>query len=429
MMIQEDAAAAPVAPAPRWSRAGDPEWGERLELELAHLRQAHDGGADIDAFAESEYGRAYAERLVLGYRFEQDPTGPEVEEYYRAHGLRRQMLENGDYYTRWLLITPLELETEAAAGRRYPVVVVNHGGFCSISTDEFQSGFPQVAAAERVIVVMLQNTNRDNTERVLDRLVELYPVDTERVYLVGESQGGYQATSTYFRAPERFAAVVTCGNDIWRDWDNDNVPFTAAEVAHVTETFVPFMQIVGQFEASGFAPVNDWHPRTDWGPAPAGEPWRDPRRDDDRDPTRAVNGPRRFSTQPSPPEGADKHVWMLERLNRRMASLGCAPRDAATCLGYLDAPDSELHRELGFYGDDERTEVVLGATHWIADVANADGVPAFRYVVVENAPHCWPVTAGELGWAFMKQYRRDAATGSVVVDEHRAPRARTGAGA
>jgi pimeloyl-ACP methyl ester carboxylesterase len=413
-------AASAVERRSRWSRKSNPETGAKLEAELEYLRLAHNGGADIDLFIQSEYGDAYADALELGHRFEEDPTGLAIEEYYRSLGLRRQMFENTDYYTRWLLITPLEMETEAAKGRRYPVVFVNHGGFASISADEFIAGFPDIAASERVIIAMLQNTNVDNTLRVLDRLIELFPVDAERVYLVGESQGGYQATSTYFRAPERFAAVVTCGNDIWRDWDNVNTRFTENEVANVTETFVPFAQVVGQFEASSFAPVNDWAPRKDWGREPMLTPYRDPRRNDDVDPTRNANGPRRFSNQPEPPSGMDKHEWMLTRLNNRMASLRAAPRDPATCIGYLDGADTELHRVLGFYGDRERTESILGARHWIADIDNEDGLLAFRYVVIENAPHAWPVTAGALSWDFMKQYRRDTATGRIVVDEYSA---------
>ncbi len=42
----------------------------------------------------------------------------------------------------------LELEYEAAKGHRYPVVFASSGGFCSISGDQFISGFPQVAASE-----------------------------------------------------------------------------------------------------------------------------------------------------------------------------------------------------------------------------------------------------------------------------------------
>lgn len=121
---------------------------------------------------------------------------------------------------------------------------------------------------------------------------------------------------------------------------------------------------------------------------------------------------------PTPPDGVDKHEWMLKRLNQRMSSLGCAPREEARCIGYLENADSELHRIVGFYGDREREERILGVSHWIVDIDDEDGLNAFRYVVVENAPHAWPVTAGQLGWDFMKMYRRDTRTGRIVVDEY-----------
>lgn len=405
----------------RWERDQDPDLSRKFAAQLDELRLAHNGGADIEALVDGEYGRVLTERLRLTFAFEEDPTGLAVEEYYRSLGLRRQVFENSDYYTRWLLVTPLELETEAAKGTRYPVLFVNHGGHQSISTDEFTGGFHEVAARERIIVAMLQDTNWQNTERVLDRLMELFPVDTERVYLAGESQGGYQVTSTFFRIPERITAVLTCGNDIWRDWDNVNEPFTEDELRRVHDAVVPFMQINGQYEASSFAPVNDWAPRKNWDRPRALEGYHDPRRDDERDPTRNVNGPRRFSNQPEPPAGVDRHDWAVERLNRRMASLSCAPRDVATCLGFVDAPDSELHRVLGFAGDRERTEVIHGAKHWIADVDDSEGRNVFRYVVVENAPHAWPLAAGVLGWDFLKRFRRDSSTGRIVVDDRPTP--------
>ncbi|WP_159573521.1 alpha/beta fold hydrolase [Curtobacterium sp. 18060] len=406
----------------RWLSESDSSLRRKYEAQLDELRLAHNGGADIHALVDSEYGAVLTERLRLTFTFEEDPTGLAVEEYYRGLGLRRQVFQNSDYYTRWLVVTPLELETEAAKGVRYPVLFVHHGGHQSISTDEFTAGFHEVAARERIILVMLQDTNWQNTERVLDRLIELFPVDTERVYLAGESQGGYQVTSAFFRFPERITAVLTCGNDIWRDWDNVNEPFTDDERRRVRDAVVPFMQINGQFEASSFAPVSDWRPRKDWGRPRELEGYRDPRRDDDRDPTRNVRGPRRFSNQPEPPAGADKNAWAVSRLNERMSSLGLAERDAATCIGYLTGADSELHRILGFYGDRERTEIIHGTRHWIADIDDAAGMNVFRYVVVENAPHAWPLAAGALGWEFLSRFRRDASTGRIVVDERQTPR-------
>lgn len=401
-----------------WAPTGDAISDGKMADILDYLHVAHNGGADIDAFVRSDYGQAYGERIRLGFRFEEDPAGKAIDEHYAGLGLKRRMMQNDDYYQRWILITPEEMEREAATGRRFPLVFVNHGGFVPIPTDEFASGWPQVAAKERIIVVMLQNTNWQNVRRVLDRLVELCPVDVERVYMTGESQGGYQVTSAMFRMPERLAAVAPCGNDIWRDWDNFNTPFTDEEYARLKRTFVPFMQVVGQYEASNFAPVNDWGPRKNWGrKEDTSHTYRDPRRDDERDPTHIVGGRRAFSDQPAPPEGADKHEWMIERLNKRMDSLGCAPRDAATCISYLDQADSELHRVVGFYGDEERTEIHYSAKHWTVDIRNADGIDAFRYVVAENAPHCWPLMAAELAWDFFRQFRRDAATGAIIADD------------
>lgn len=94
------------------------------------------------------------------------------------------------------------------------------------------------------------------------------------------------------------------------------------------------------------------------------------------------------------------------------------PRDADTCIGYLEHPDSELHQVIGFYGDDERTELHYGAKHWMLDIHNRSGIDALRYVVVENAPHCWPVAAAELSWQFFRQFRRDIATGRIVMDPY-----------
>ncbi|WP_461216065.1 hypothetical protein [Lacticaseibacillus sp. GG6-2] len=313
------------------------------------------------------------------------------------------------------MITPQELETESAKGKKYPLVFAHHGGSVPIPTDEFQCGWWQVAADERIMVVMLQNTNWENVQRVLNILEELYPVDSERVYMTGESQGGYEVTSALFRMPERLAAVVTCGNDIWRDWDNFNVNFTSKEKKHLKDTFVPFMQIVGQYEASSFAPVNDWYPRKDWGrSADSTHTYQDPRRDDSKDPTHIVGGKRPFSNLPEPPDGADKHEWMIDRLNMRMDSLGCAPRDVATCIAYLDNPENDLHKVIGFYGDKEQTLQFFGYKHWRLDINNIDGLDAFRYIVVENSGHHWPVMAAKLSWNFMKQFKRDSTTGKII---------------
>jgi len=109
---------------------------------------------------------------------------------------------------------------------------------------------------------------------------------------------------------------------------------------------------------------------------------------------------------------------MIDRLNTRLASLGCVPRDMATCISYLNNSEENLHKVIGFYGDKEQTMIFYGYKHWRIDINNIDGLDAFRYVVVENSGHHWPVMAAKLGWNFMKQFRRDSLTGEIIADNY-----------
>lgn len=401
-----------------WSKETNPESGEKFEAFLGYLRTAHNGDADIDALISSEYGEAMAKVLQERFRIEENPMGEKTLSYFRTLGLKKEMYEDEDYYTRWEMLTPLSIDKEKEKGKKYPLVIANHGGSNAIETEELCFGLPQIAAREGFMILYLQNTNWQNAERVLEIVKNRYPLDTERVYMMGYSQGGYQVTSAYFRIPWKLAAAAPCGNDIYRTYDNFNIPYTEKEVKNLKEAFVPIMQMVGCCEASNFVPVNDWKPRRDWGEEGCAEPYRNPRRNDDKDPTRIHGGRRRFSDMPVPPEGADKHKWMISRLNMRMDTLNCDPREEEVCLSYLRTPEDELHHMLGFYGDREWIERYYGYKHYMVDIDNRDGVLAFRYVAVENSPHWIPVMMGQLVWNFFKQFRRDSKTGKIVMEEY-----------
>lgn len=121
---------------------------------------------------------------------------------------------------------------------------------------------------------------------------------------------------------------------------------------------------------------------------------------------------------PEPPEGADKHQWMMERLNKRMDTLNCEHRNPDICIGYLQDEKDELHHVVGFYGDKEEIQLHYGYKHYIVDIWNRDRIHAFRYVVVENSPHAWPVMAAEMTWEYFRQFRRDVVSGKIVMDRY-----------
>ena len=408
-----------------WSRETNPETGAWFEYERECLIANTNDTADIDALLATEYGKAMTENRLRTLKY--GKPGKELDEYTASFGIRKENHDNGDYYSRWCICLPDDIPNDSP--RKYPLIVAN-----VFSTDfaQFELGMHKIAPKERFLYMSAQNSNWESICALIDEAAEMYPIDKERVYITGFSYQGYQSTSAFMHCPWKFAGAAPCGNDIYRPKDNFLVPYTEDELASVRHFVVPFMQIVGEKEASNFVPLNDWHIRNHWGnpPRPEGLParYRDSRADPRLDPT--VNPIRRLpdgstqatppSAMPAPPEGQDRHVWMLSRLNKRLDLLRCAPRDMEKCISYLDKPEDELHHVLGFYGDREYTRELLGVKHYFIDIFNSDGINAFRYCVLQNHPHAVPITSGELLWEFFRQFRRDHATGRIVADEYKA---------
>ncbi len=414
-----------------WSEETNPETGARFECVRSMLPNGSNGKADTEALLNSPFGEVLTEAMKVKFAVENDPFGPEFMSYFRSCGLEPEMHDADDYFTRWVTYTPLEAFTEAGRGKKYPLVIYDMPLPSDVAQFEFRMGLEHEAGRDKFIIANIQNTNWDNVSRMIDRMIDECPVDRERVYITGFSYGGYQATATYMRVPWKFAGCAPCGNDIWRAWDNWRVEYTEDEINTLRHLLVPFVQIVGEFEASNFVPLNDWSPRSHDQPKikPRGKqgpanPDYDERREPCVCPQRRdanghiINTP--VSMMPHPEEGEDKHLWALGHLNKRLWTLGCAPRDIDKCLSYLNTPEDELHHLLGFYADKEEICSIMGHKHYIANMYNADGLNTFRFIVWANGFHNIPVTMGKLIWDFFKQFRRDGATGKIVYDVYKA---------
>lgn len=392
----------------------------KFENFCTYLRYASDGTMDLDRLLTSEYGAELIRRLKVRFEIEDDLE--KAAEYYRTLGLRREIFEWDDYYTAWTLLIPLDMKS----GRLYPLLFWNHGGGNSIESEECMTGFAEIAAAEGFMIAMLQNTNAENVERILEIIKKKYPVDSGRVYIGGFSQGGNQAQSAYHHKPELFAACVTSGNDIFRPWDNFNRTYTEEELGRLKELCVPLIQFMGVCEPSKYAPLNDWAPRVMNPGLPKGQCDSAGRRGKDplSDPTR-IHFTKEDGTPGwkmglnyNPEKGENIGKWCMNQTNRKLEILGCEPRDEETCLEYRNHPEDELHYHVGIYGDYEATELHYGYKHYTVGVNNRDGMEVYRIVSVENSPH-WPQLAiGKLGWNFLKRFRRNSISGKIeTVDE------------
>ena len=98
-----------MKPIDYWSKKTNPQTGEKFEKVLDYLRVAHNGNADIQALISSPYAEEMIRLLLLRFAYEEDPMGKEALDYYRSVGLKKEIHNNEDYYTRWVLLTPLDM--------------------------------------------------------------------------------------------------------------------------------------------------------------------------------------------------------------------------------------------------------------------------------------------------------------------------------
>jgi dienelactone hydrolase len=96
-------------------------------------------------------------------------------------------------------------------GKPVPLVIALHGAGGSENSffDCYGDGLIARLCAKRGWLLVCP---RDGLKTgVIDEITRLYPVDAERIYLVGHSQGAAQAVAAAGRTPERFAAVALLG--------------------------------------------------------------------------------------------------------------------------------------------------------------------------------------------------------------------------
>lgn len=390
-----------------WSEETNPKTGKQFAFFRRYLSVAHNGCCDLDALLSSEYGEKLAERLDFAYRYD-DPMDPALLHEYESMGLRKQMFELEDYWTRWALFTPLAMLLPENKDRKYPLVFSFHGGGNSLESEEFSIGLQQIAAKEGFMICNPQNTNADNVYRLYQIIKENYPVDTERVYATGFSQGGMKTTELSVAHGEILAAAAPSGNDIWDAFSQ----MTQEKAARLKEGGLPFCQVVGDCEVRSHVPYNIPPITRNWGVNYPGDPIADAHRPAQGDPTQKGGLPPRFLSMPKPsPEER------LQSVNTRLWTLGCKPLDVEACLK-IGAADGECAWHTGFHGDREKVEWRYGLKHYVTDIDGENGLPMFRHVSVANHPHWPPVTMGQIVWDFFKQFKRDAQSGKIVLDPY-----------
>ena len=396
---------------------------EELEEKLKELRLATMGDAhpsiDMFTFFGGEFGRRFAAHKVQGSKFQADPMCAEVLDYYHRLGLKKEMYETEDFYTRWTIITPEKPEE----GKKYPLVIFAHGAFGPLEGSEF-CGFAEFQAEEGFMAVYPQNTNAEFIAHIIDEVEKRYPLDTERVYMGGYSAGGSKTIEAFVKIPERLAACGPCAGS-FTDWSEDITKPAPRDIP-----YVPTIRVDSEFDPSRFIPLNRWVKRItmlDWfglprpksnKPMPKG--W-----DPDKDPTFGMvpDGKGGFVSskiKPGPvilpPQGISFDEWRVCQFNYRLDSLHCKKMDLARCMSFAVHPEDRIHHLFGAYGEEEHVEEHYCVKHYVMNYFNDEGINAMRFIAIENAPHNPTPALPRLLWDYFKKFRRDSKTGKIVQE-------------
>lgn len=336
---------------------------------------------DLEALKEGGYLKALA-KMMEPVLMDLDDHSPEVVAYWAKQGMVKEFhgatspMSWTEYETRtgyhwerpdcptpqnefkrWNSFVPVSAFAPKNKGRKYPVVVMLHGGQNPISIIDGW-GIPQEAARREWIVIAPSVELDDVLDEILAEAKRLYPVDESRIYAAGFSYGGFMANFLGNKRPDVYAAVAPCGAPISNGFVDKAIgpepqtPFDGVPRSLAMGTYMPIITVSGNLDGHRF-PLYDAKLRgTD---APATDIFLD-----------GINSWARVNRAP---EIALSDVMALKENETVSAE--------EKNIGLPLAPDCR------------RTVVADGVTNYIGDLKSGDGVARVRIMCEMNMPH-WP---------------------------------------
>ena len=155
----------------------------------------------------------------------------------------REGLQNR--FRQWTSYVPVSAFRKENRDRRYPTVIVLHGGFNPRSIVDGW-GFPQEAARREWIVLAPALELSDLVGDMLSEAEKLYPIDPEKVYLHGYSGGGETGSLVMAKRPELYTAFLCCATQ----WDGN--------MTSLAEARTPVYMVTGENDSYyGSKPLKD----------------------------------------------------------------------------------------------------------------------------------------------------------------------------
>lgn len=281
-------------------------------------------------------------------------------------------------FKRWNSFVPVSAFKPENKGRKYPVVIMLHGGMNPISIIDGW-GIPQEAARREWIVIAPSLELDDILDEILAEAKKLYPIDESRIYAAGFSYGGFMSNFLGNKRPDVYAAVAPCGAPLSNGLVEDAIgpepqtPFDGVPRALAMNTYMPVINIAGNLDGHRF-PL--------------------------------------YSAKKFRAEGSAVQE-LLDGFNSwaKVNHAGQITLDEVMALKTAtDVSVEEKNLGIPLAPDCRRTVVADGVTNYIGDLKSEDGVVRIRIMCEMNMPH-WPTPemARQI-FEFFSHFSRDPET-------------------
>lgn len=401
--------------------------GGRVD-KIGDLYTTYNPLVDLEAMKEGGYIDA-VDRMMEPITMSLDDHSPEVIAYWAKQGMvkefhgannpmswteyekdtgyhwrdtEKQAPQNA--FKKWNSFVPVSAFRPENKDKKYPVVIMLHGGFNPISVIDGW-GVPQEAAKREWIVIAPSLELDDVLDEILQEAKELYPIDESRIYVCGFSYGGFMSNFLGNKRPDVYAAVCPCGAPLSNGFVDKAIgpepqtPFDGVPRALAMNTYMPVMNIAGNLDGCRFPLFS------------VGE--------NNNSPVRAtkeglIEG---FNSWLKVNKAKEMSLEEVEALGRKVKAVypDKKPSDCyASGEGF-----TEEEANLGFPLEEGCGEKVVadGITNYIGSFPSEDGIVRTKVMVEMNMPH-WPTPEmARQMFDFFSHFKRDRQTGESIYVE------------
>lgn len=323
---------------------------------------------DLERFINSGQGEALLKSYALQIKYK-DGSDPEVIKYWKDKGIKKIIFGGQNKYVhQYVAYVPVEALEEDNT-KKFPLI------FNLPHANLFQAegrGYAELAAKERLIVVIPSATNIEELMRLYVKMTKVYPVDKSRFYMTGFSYTGFRTTEFAMRHPEVVAGIAI-NSHFWPFMWEMPEPWIVDRLAKLN---MPIVKHVGNVDFGVPVPIN--------------KPM------DDK----------------TNPKGKDHLHTAEENIDRANMwfKINNVPQVSYQQAFAAAKSKNKVEREIGVPVSRSKIEKIDGTEYFYGDFKSKDGVYRTRIISMDNIPHYVFGSMAEVTWDFLKHFQRDPVT-------------------